>query len=93
MVLFFSHIQQIGNSSYKSIYSLQRIPHKKQIGIGAAVAGGALATGLIAHHVLKKRKAKKEADREAQNLKECMIDLVQEGEYIYISESDILDQY
>ena len=63
--------------------------HKKQIGIGAAVAGGALATGLVAHHVLKKRKAKKEADKEARNLKECMIDLVQEGEYIYISESDM----
>ena len=42
----------------------------------ALAAGAILGTGAVAAHVLKKRKAKKEEDRDARSLKECMIDII-----------------
>ena len=61
-----------------------------KIAAGAVLGTAALAGGAYAlNKVLKKRKAKKEADKEAQTVQECMIDLVQDGEYILVSESDM----
>ena len=61
-----------------------------KIAAGTALGSAAIAsTAYAAKKLLAKRKAKKEADAQAESLKECMIDLILDENHLYISDDDM----
>ena len=62
----------------------------RRIAAGAILGTAALAgTAYAVNKALKKRKAKKAEDRDKESVSECMIDLILDEDYVYITEEDM----